>query len=105
MPNLLRILLLVAFCLLCALAVANPALVLTPRAYIEQNDCSLVTEGMTESEVEQIMGKPQSRATGYAGTLILSYREPAFASAPPQIWLELRNGAYVVSGQPCIDLG
>jgi len=90
---------------LIAFAVFNPVLLFTPRAHFEMQRCESVRPGMSEQQILSIVGPPQSRTLEPDGMLVLTYREPLFASAAPVTYLSLKGGTYVATDTICADLG
>ena len=86
-----------------AILAAGCSPVVSPLAYMDYRQCRQVTPGMTEQQVVELMGAPQSRETG--DEVWLYYREEFGSSGPIVIVLSDHGGAQRVQTTACEGLG
>jgi outer membrane protein assembly factor BamE (lipoprotein component of BamABCDE complex) len=77
--------------------------VASPLAYMDYRQCLRVTPGMTEQQVVELMGAPQSREA--KDEIWLYYREEFGSSGPIAVVLSDRNGVQRVQATACAGLG
>ena len=86
-----------------AVFVSGCSPVASPLAYMDYRQCLRVTPGMTEQQVIEVMGKPQSREA--KDELWLYYREEFGSSGPITIILSDTDGVERVQATACEGLG
>ena len=77
--------------------------VVSPLAYMDYRQCLKVTPGMTEQQVVDLMGTPQSRETN--DEVWLYYREEFGSSGPIVVILSDHGGVQEVQTTACEGLG
>ena len=77
--------------------------VASPLAYMDHRQCLNVIPGMTEQQVIDLMGEPQSRETKEG--LWLYYREEFGSSGPIVVVLSEHGGVQKVQTTACAGLG
>ena len=75
----------------------------SPLAYMDHRQCLKVSPGMTEQQVIDLMGQPQSRET--SNGLWLYYREEFGSSGPIVVVFSDHGGAQKVQTAACDGLG